>query len=265
MARKLSDVTGTIHRAFTLIELLVVIAISAMLAAILLPTVAKSKYQSLVTNCTSNFRQWGVVANLYANNYNSFLPGFGAVGYGGNPWDANMSLIPALAPFGLTVPMWYCPVRPSDFANASATYQATYGHPLMTIADLELAAVSSTDPGEDRMVHNYWVKRQGGETSSGYYPNFDGGSAKYQSQTDAGRYGWPYKISDIGISRVPFISDLCYYTLPIVTTVTPPWFNAPPVISGQTVSMAHYFNGCLHRSEFEFRRWPCLESAAAGN
>ena len=78
MARKQSDVTGAIHRAFTLIELLVVIAISAILAAILLPTVAKSKYQSLVTNCTSNFRQWGVVANLYANNYNSFLPGFGA-------------------------------------------------------------------------------------------------------------------------------------------------------------------------------------------
>src|SRR5215471_19175525 len=60
--------------AFALAELLVVIAILTLLAAILLPGLARAKETSRATECIGNLGQWGMAFRMYTDDNADYLP-----------------------------------------------------------------------------------------------------------------------------------------------------------------------------------------------
>jgi prepilin-type N-terminal cleavage/methylation domain-containing protein/prepilin-type processing-associated H-X9-DG protein len=74
VAKHLRRPVQSAEGAFTLIELLVVIAIIAILASLLLPSLASSKERAHETTCINNFRQIAIGMSLYTQDNQSRFP-----------------------------------------------------------------------------------------------------------------------------------------------------------------------------------------------
>ena len=102
------------RRGFTLVELLVVIAIIALLMGILMPVLQMARRQAKSVVCTSNMRQIGLGANLYAEAWDSYIPR-GKGGGTGEAWYQLFMPYLAQTPIGKdyrSVKIYRCPSYP---------------------------------------------------------------------------------------------------------------------------------------------------------
>ncbi len=161
--------------AFTLTELLVIIGVTAFLAVTLLPALANTKFSTRYISCSANLRQWGVVASAFSSDNQGRLPSFPmSIGYaGGNLWDVDASMTTNLVPYGATVPMYFCPVRPQEF---QAIVNANPG--VATISPTQFVALNNP-PGSQGIEYNHkyltifysvYIPRQLGFGNSGWWP-----------------------------------------------------------------------------------------------
>src|SRR6266404_429343 len=100
---------GRFNRGFTLIELLVVIAIIAILAAMLLPSLAKAKEKAKRVQCLNNVHQIYIALHMYAGDSREKLPNLDLPGMANWAWDIPWHAGEALLASGLKKKSLFCP------------------------------------------------------------------------------------------------------------------------------------------------------------
>jgi len=130
---------GAKKSGFTLIELLVVIAIIAILAAMLLPSLARAKSEASTTQCLSNLRQLGVCWHLYVNDNNDVLVPNNSVAYLGTliPGASWCLALPntsnvqngMLFPYNRSLGIYHCPSDRSTLTNDTGLGDPSGGFP----------------------------------------------------------------------------------------------------------------------------------------
>jgi prepilin-type N-terminal cleavage/methylation domain-containing protein/prepilin-type processing-associated H-X9-DG protein len=168
---------------FTLVELLVVIAIIAILAALLLPALARAKEKANRAACAGNARQWGLALTMYLDDNKQIFP-LAKIPNGtpGAPADYNedsprWSDLATFHAAGQGDSVWYNALPAYVSGRPLWQYAANPGA-FITTRSIFTCPTAAAEPPEfnllDRIVFNYGMNYKGitGLTGMAYGTNF---------------------------------------------------------------------------------------------
>lgn len=117
ISRQRQATRGSVREGFTLIELLVVIAIIAILAAMLLPSLARAKETAKRISCVNNLKQMALALRMYGDDNDDNFP----ARVSRNRWPT------ALRPYYQDLRLLRCPsdsVKPATFETDQSNHPA---------------------------------------------------------------------------------------------------------------------------------------------
>lgn len=105
-------------RGFTLIELLVVIGIIAVLVALLMPALARARWEAKIISCASTERQYVMSLQMYADDNKGVLPRFDGSTGADNPHDLTLEYYDMLLNnYGMVHVSFFCPLTSDDVVD----------------------------------------------------------------------------------------------------------------------------------------------------
>jgi prepilin-type N-terminal cleavage/methylation domain-containing protein/prepilin-type processing-associated H-X9-DG protein len=253
---------GQSRRGFTLDELLVVIAIIAVLISLLLPALAKARFQAIVTQCASNQRQLGAAMIMYANDNGGYLPRFDLpTGYGaGNLSDLQGGPTATSPGYGfysylnsiyrVSQPIFFCPAGDTDTYNLIFTEYNTGTYPMQAIS-YAVWVPHLSDGVEVPPVYYYYPPPVSSVAWSGTgppaVPPNGAVSNKLIIMDKAAPIHAPIKLGDKGLFGNPMLTDAVYLSqnIDFADEGTAINFTTVPQPNYQTQYGGHYRGGVL--------------------